>query len=201
MQIRGVVTVPELKAEEFVPYVPVERYARENLDRLDHPGVRSAVLGVMQEVLATEGPVPVDRLAKLVANTFALSRVRQNRVDDIVRLVPRGWIRGDRSLGTFVWPEGVDPGTWAIFRRTPVGVSRQVEDVTPEEIGNIVAALAELSMGIDREEAVREVAGVLGLSRVSAGTRTHVTRSIDVAVGSGRLVESEGVLAKGQGAA
>ena len=63
--------------DDFVPAHTDVVGDREVLDRLDDPGAREAVAAQLVEVIDIEAPVQLERLARIVANRFGLSRVRQ----------------------------------------------------------------------------------------------------------------------------
>ncbi|UFU01870.1 AAA domain-containing protein [Ruania suaedae] len=156
----------------FVPASTDAVGPREVLDRLSE---RRAVAQVRDEVVAvveSEGPIEVGRLARTVARRFGLAKVRAARMDDIIRLIPAGLVRRGASLGTFAWPQDLDPGTWRGYRYDPTGI-RTLDEIAPEEIAN--AMRAAVQPHDDRgDELLRRTAAVFGIARLGAQVRSRL---------------------------
>jgi hypothetical protein len=143
-------------------------------------------MAVVDEIVAAEGPVHLDRLARLVAAAFGLGRVVESRRAAILRHVPAE-LAVD-PLEPVVWPKGVDPDTWEGYRRTPPGVERPLDHVPLREIANAVVAKVRGAAGMGLGELRREVLAVFGGRRVTAGLAGRLDAAVELAVGSGRVV-------------
>jgi very-short-patch-repair endonuclease len=154
---------------------------REVLDRLDDPGAREAVAAQLVEVIDIEAPVQLERLARIVANRFGLSRVRQSRVDEILRLVPDD-LCVETPFGVYAWRSEAQYQTWGDFRPTPPGVDRKLTEIAPEEIVNAFVAIVADAGVIERSELVGITATVFGMSRVTAQARTHLDAVLQWAI-------------------
>ncbi|GAB2680928.1 DUF3320 domain-containing protein [Thalassiella azotivora] len=170
---------------DFVPWTPDRVRSRSTLDALPSPRAVAQVRSVVEQVVAAEGPVHQDRLAKLVASAFDLTRVSASRADAILRTVPPE-LRTD-TAEPFLWPANVRPTDWTGFRRPVDGGSRPIEEISLRELGNAMAALCVASMGIETEELLKESAAVFGLRRVTATVRDRLQQALDTAVASGRV--------------
>ncbi|HWO66065.1 MAG TPA: DUF3320 domain-containing protein, partial [Umezawaea sp.] len=151
----------------------------EVLDRLPVTGER--VAAVVAEVVAAEGPVHVDRLVKLVAGAFGLSRVAEARRTAIL-----GQVRL-RVEDDVVWPVGMRPREWSGYRRTPEGVERSFEHVPTREVVNALVAVARGAAGMPVGELRREVLAVFGGRRVTASAAERLDAALEVGVRAGRL--------------
>jgi hypothetical protein len=172
--VAGPVVVPA-----YVPWAVREVGAVEVLDRLPVTGER--VAAVVAEVVAAEGPVHVDRLVKLVAGAFGLSRVAEARRTAILAQVRL------RVEDDVVWPVGMRPAEWSGYRRTPEGVERSFEHVPVREVVNALVAVARAAAGMPVGELRREVLAVFGGRRVTASAAERLDAALDVGVRAGRL--------------
>ncbi|MFC0068790.1 DUF3320 domain-containing protein [Umezawaea endophytica] len=172
--VTGPVVVPA-----YAPWPVRSVGAVEVLDGL--PGTGERVASVVAEVVAAEGPVHVDRLVRLVAGAFGLSRVVEARRTAILAQV-RLLVEDD-----VVWPVGVRPGEWSGYRRTPEGVERSFEHVPVREVVNALVAVARGAAGMPVGELRREVLAVFGGKRVTASAAERLDAALAVGVRAGRL--------------
>src|SRR5690606_632403 len=105
---------------------------------------------VLQEAIEHEGPIEINRLAKVVARRFGVSRLHAGRQATITRLIAKEQIRKS-ALGTFVWPKDIDPAEYTSFRRSESG-ERKMEEIAPEEIGNAMAYLVGQANSMQQDE-------------------------------------------------
>src|SRR5699024_9089960 len=82
-----------------------ESWMLDDQTRRSRSTVRSEILDVIQ----VEGPILADRLARIVAARFDLSRVRRSRRDQLLALAPGDSLTPARNGDAVYWPEGVDP--------------------------------------------------------------------------------------------
>lgn len=165
------------------------------LDELPDPAASSQVRAVIDAVIAAEGPVHPDRLAKLVAGAFGLHRVNADRRSSIQQMVPAEYRRDDGE--GFYWPTGTDPATWRAVRCPADGVSRAIDEVGLVEIGNAMVVVAEQSGGIEADELKRDALGLFGGRRMTAGVEARLGEALGRAVAQGALVESGGLVRRG----
>ena len=142
--------------------------------RLSQPSKRSSML---------KGPVEIERLCKTAACCFDLKRVRSERLRSLMRLVPRQKIRRG-SLGTFVWPDRLDPESWGQYRRDENSTDRSLDEVAPEEISNAMVDYAKRGGSIAVEELDRTRQGSVR-DRSAVSSKPRATRE-NTLVGSPR---------------
>jgi hypothetical protein len=147
--------------------------AREVLDALPSRAAAATVREQLLDVIATEGPVELTRLVRIVGRRFGLNAVRAARADDIARLIPRGQLRNGR-LGLFAWPAGLDPLTWTGFRIVDPNGSRTLDEIAPEEIANAMQAVVAEYPGIGDEDVLRGTAELFGIVRLGAKVRSRL---------------------------
>ncbi|WP_307856858.1 DUF3320 domain-containing protein [Mycolicibacter acidiphilus] len=168
------------------------------LDELPMEYAKQKVRTVIDEVIAAEGPIHPDRLAKLVAGAFGLNRVAESRRTAIQRLVPVDYRRSGDPEG-FYWPTGVDPATWRVVRCPAEGEGRVLDEVSLVEIGNAMAVVAEQTGGIEAEELKREALGLFGGKRMTAGIEVRLGEALEQVLGKGILArDNAGLIAGAQ---
>jgi len=136
---------------------------------------------VLQAGAEAEGPIHLDRLARLTAGAFGLGRVAQARKDALAALVPVS-VR----VGDFVWPAELDRSSWTGFHRDPAA-TRPMEQVAPEEIGNAMVSLCRASAGMTEDELFTRTLEVFGYRRRTPAQVAVLTSALSAAVDSGRL--------------
>ncbi len=179
-----------LNEETFVPWTTSLYGDVSTLDRLPDRRAAEQVRRVLESVVEAEGPVHLDRLCRLVANSFGLNQVRAARADAIRRLVPSD-LRRDRSED-FAWPRSLDLAGWRTFRREPAEVTRGLSEVSRRELVNAMASICSASAGASRDELLREVGKVFGVQRLASAKSAQLSSALDQAVSDGRLMERQG---------
>ena len=134
--------------------------------------------------IKAEGPVHVDRLAKLTVGAFGLTRSSEARKEALLSTLPPSAV-----VDGYLWPDGVSPESWTGFRRQVSSTDRAIEHVSPEEIGNAMAALCRAGAGMRRDELLTQTAGVFGYKRRAAAVTPVLEAALKVALDRGLLTE------------
>jgi hypothetical protein len=187
--LRGSLVAPPAPAPSstsFRPWSPRRFGPVAVLDDLPARYAAREVTAALTEVVDAEGPVTLDRLAKLVANGFGLNRVAESRKSAILECLPRA-LRRDRAEPV-AWPTAIQPAEWRGYRPTPEGVDRPIEQVPLREIGNAMVALAGAAAGMGRTDLHREALRVFGLRRLTTATAARFDEALSMTVRAGRLV-------------
>ncbi|MGQ0572778.1 MAG: DUF3320 domain-containing protein [Pseudonocardia sp.] len=171
--------------EVFVPWTVRYLGSKDVLDDLPARHAGAQVVSALEEVVAAEGPIHTDRLARLVANGFGLGRVAESRKAAILRHRPRRLVLD--TTEPVVWPVGRVPEEWSGFRCTDDGVDRPFEHVPLREITNAMVASVRASAGMARDELHREVLAVFGWRRRTSGFVERLDTALDLGVRTGRL--------------
>lgn len=122
---------------EGAPYVPWEvskPLPTDDLDGVGLPSKRQQVQEVVESIVAFEQPVLLDRLIRLVALQFGVSRVYKARRRRIKHHISHSEVFVDED--GYVWSRETDPATWGTFRPTPPGSSREFTQISPVEVRN-----------------------------------------------------------------
>ena len=183
--IRAVATEPvqEQPGTAFVPWVVRDLGGVDTLDALPARTAAGKVAGALADVLAAEGPVHADRLARLVAHAYGLTRVQESRRTAILAQLPRGTVR-DHAEPDVLWPAGADPAGWTDFRR---GADRPLEHVPLRELANAMVALTGAAAGMATDELHRAALAVFGGRRVTTALAARLDAALRLGVDLGRL--------------
>lgn len=171
--------------DTFVPWTPRSEGRVTVLDALPAPAASKRVREALVAVVEAEGPVSKARLARLVAESFGLSRVSVARAAAILRLLPVEHEReGDDE---FAWPAGADPKGWRRVRVSDNGGSRPLDHIPLEEIANAMAVVAQLGGGMREEDITREALGLLGGKRMTPQASERLAAALVLAMQSRRI--------------
>ncbi|MBM7808347.1 hypothetical protein JOD57_004184 [Geodermatophilus bullaregiensis] len=175
----------------FRPWTPRPAGDRKALDQLADPRTARLVRRVLLAGVRAEGPVHRDRLTRLAAGAFGLSRVGEARRDALLALLPPETLAGEH-----VWPEALDRAGWTAFRRQATSTARPLEHVAPEEVGNAMVALCRAADGgLSREQLFLRTAEVFGHRRRTPSLTPRLTTVLDGLTAAGRLtVREDGVV-------
>jgi hypothetical protein len=155
------------------------------LDDLSNFYSQSRVRDAIVSAMDVEAPIHPNRLAKIVAAAFELTKVNENRSLSIQRLVPNDYRRRDGE--SFYWPRDVEPEKWRIVRRPPQGVNRQLDQTSLIEIGNAMIVVAEQAGGIEPDDLKREALNLLGRRQVTQGVGARLNHALSKALKRGVL--------------
>ncbi|GLK19027.1 DUF4011 domain-containing protein [Herbiconiux flava] len=173
----------------YTPWVPRRVGSIAVLDALPRQDAARAVEAVIREIVTTEGPVHLVRLAKLVAAAFDLNKVAQSRAAAILRHVPAEMTT--HSTEPFAWPTEIDPTTWRGARSSQQGDGRSPDHVSLIEIANAMAIVAEASAGLAEPDLKREAFVVFGGRRMTEAISTRLDAALEWGVENGRLRRAE----------
>ncbi|GHS86024.1 DNA helicase [Actinomycetota bacterium] len=175
----------------FRPWAPHPAGPRSTLDSLPSAGAAATVRAVVEEIVAAEAPVHTDRLVRLVATAFGLTRLTPARAAAILREVPADLLPdepgADGTTEPFAWPRGLERRQWVAYRRAAPGTSRPVDEVPLRELANVVVVLAQASAGAHEDDLLRAVLAELGGTRLTAGVRGRLAAGLELAVREGRV--------------
>jgi hypothetical protein len=169
---------------QFVPWIPKVAGEKSVLDELPAAKAARVVRRVLTAGIKAEGPIHVDRLARLTVGAFGLNRVAESRKEALLSLLPPSAVVDD-----YLWPDGVDAASWTGFRRQMSSTDRPLEHVAPEEVANAMAALCRAGAGMRRDELLTQTAAVFGYKRRTPTVTPLLEAAVGWALERGRLVE------------
>lgn len=164
-----------------------------------HEVPREKVAEWVERVVEVESPIHVDELARRITVGAGLSRtgrrIQRKVLEAALLALAKGRIR---RKGDFYFSKD---GLIRLRDRSdlPPG-SKNIAWVAPEEIQRAALLVVRRSFGISREEAVVEVARLLGFQRTGSDVSDCIGEILDQMVADGSLKEKEGYLRAGLGA-
>lgn len=173
----------------IVPFEPWTPGVRGTADLLDEHWHQPTLRGVVRECLEQEAPIPAERLAKLVANAYGLTRVTLTRQQRIVSLIQHD-TRIDRE--EVVWRADQDPDGWPLVRTSEDNTERPLTHVPLRELCNAMVVEAVAAAGLTEDELFRASLARFGGRRITEGIRARLIKSLRQGVREGRLVDSGG---------
>ncbi|WP_157970761.1 hypothetical protein [Nakamurella deserti] len=179
----------------FVPWTPGPKGGRIVLDKLDVATNRRLVNAALVEGINAEGPIHIERLARLIAASFEVRKLSPGRVTDIAAVIPKSTVRTED--GTVCWPARVDPVGYEGFRSSPEPELRPTEHIPRHELANAMRDVVTLQ----GPTAVAEVFGItrriFGGKRVTANVEARMAAALDEAVTEGRLARDGDIVSVG----
>lgn len=135
-------------------------------------------MAMIAHVVTEEGPVLDTVLAKRISRAHGWQRTGsriQERVEQVARRVYK---TSEEDVGTFFWPEGLQPGGVVAFRPPGPDAQRAFDEVCMEEL---VALAANVDCQVSGEEdVVIAMARELGVLRLRASSRGRLERALRV---------------------
>ncbi|MFJ6260411.1 DUF3320 domain-containing protein [Rhodococcus erythropolis] len=172
------------KRLEFEQWVVVPVGDITVLDALPKKIAKEAVRAVAAEIVEYEGPIQLDRLASLTAQSFGVSRLHDARSRKLIYQIKMLDCEVDSEK--FVWPAHIDRAAWTEFRPNSSSINRPFVEVSPVEIANAARFLLRGGpMGIDQLET--SVLQTFGRKRRTKMIKDHLQKSLKHAQSLGIL--------------
>ncbi len=130
-----------------------------------------AIGKIIDFVIAVEGPLRDDLLVKRVVRCYGFKRTGRKLRDRVLDLTTSRYETTSDAGGVFFWPDHTSPEEWRTFR-APVTEDdfRSATEICFEEL----AALARQILDAGSEDPAREMALIIGLSRIDSATRRRL---------------------------
>ena len=160
------------------------------------PENRPEQVRLVEAVVAVEGPIHLDLMARRLAQAWGLQRVG-SRVDAAATEAIRRASRGGKvkQNSHFLW--STDP-QFRLRVRVPSPsdpeTQRKVEHIAPEEIGLAMRHIVKAGIGISRDALVVEAARVFGFERTGYQIRDYLDGVVQKLLTRGELEQRGDVL-------
>ena len=156
-------------------------------------GIRSLI----ETIVAKEGPVSLDLVARRVAEQWGIGRVTSRTIKRIEKLTIIAKVRIIREAdGLFLWSPGQDPQTFSLFRI--VGETddskRDAEYLPPQEVANAVLHILEQHVSMPLADLVRETARLFGYQRIGPAVDKAMRGGLKLLVRKGGAKEEGGMV-------
>lgn len=156
----------------FEPWTVVRVGTVEDLDELPKKAAKEKVRAAAIEIATYEGPIHLDRLVQLTAQSFGLQRVRASREKKLSYQIRQSGLLIDAD--NFAWPPEIDPATWSEFRPNDSTADRAFQDISPVEIANAGLLIRAKQPGIEPDELATAVLQTFGRKRRTKQITTHL---------------------------
>jgi hypothetical protein len=164
------------KRLEFEPWTVVQVGGVEVLDDLPKKAAKEKVRAVAVEIATYEGPIHLDRLVQMTAQSFGLKRVRASREKKLAYQIKQAGLFMDADK--FVWPREIDPGEWSEFRPNDSTADRPFVHISPIEIANAACFIRAKRPGIAAEELAVAVLQTFGRQRRTKQIAAHLVEAM-----------------------
>lgn len=162
----------------FEPWAVVQVGGVDVLDDLPRKVAKEKVRAVAVEIATYEGPILLDRLIQLTAQSFGLQRVRTTREKKLAYQIRQAGLFIDYDK--FVWPKEIDPGSWIEFRPNDSSANRAFHEISPVEIANAARFIVSKRPGISDEDLEVAVLQTFGRRRRTKHLATHLRKAKDL---------------------
>ncbi len=154
-----------------------------NADAFFERAYDATLLAMIAHVVAVEGPVRDDVLARRIARAHGWARTGSRIRDRILALARKRFPTTEENVGLFLWSPGVATDRFPAFRR-PFGEDvRPVDEIALPEL--IALADAIRAVGIDGDEAITAMAREAGLQKLRAASRERLESAFTAPGGAG----------------
>lgn len=159
----------------FEPWTIVQAGSAEVLDSLRTVDSKTKLRTVAAEITEFEGPIQIDRLISLVAQSFGMQRVSTERRRQIRPHIERAGLYVDQDK--FVWPPEIEPSLWDQFRPNDSSSPRDFTEVSPVEVANAMRYVQKTHPGIAPEDVDRLTLQTFGRKRRTPKYVKHLGRA------------------------
>jgi hypothetical protein len=175
----------------FVPYEPTVIGVPKDLAALATDELaQAAVRQTLRQIIAVEGPIEQQRLARLTLARYGFASAPENRKAAVLALVDPATVR-THPTGTYVWPPGLDPATWRGFRASRAGADRTLVEVAPEEIANAIGYALVSAPSRVEEDLLRTALDLLGYRRKTEKVESLLRYGLRLAYQAGRVARDD----------
>jgi hypothetical protein len=147
------------------------------LDELPKKAAKMQVRALAEEITEAEGPIHIDRLARLIGRSFGVSRLASKRSAKIKRQI-RNCESITEDADHFLWPGSLHASTWLEFRPNDSDTEREFTEISPVEIRNAAAFIRRHHPDWSDDRLQRAVLATFGKKRLTKKTRAHLEAAL-----------------------
>ncbi|MEL7640802.1 MAG: DUF3320 domain-containing protein [Solidesulfovibrio sp.] len=139
-------------------------------------GQETALADAIREIVAAEGPVRSDVLARRIAKRCGLYKAGSKIREKVLKVASQEFTGfAEEDGGVFFWPVGTTLGQWDLFRMEVNGESRPADEISLAELAALACAVS--TSLAPAEDPVAVMARMMGLQRLRAVTRARLERA------------------------
>lgn len=166
----------------FEPWKGVIAGPKSVIEQLPKKPAKMRLRAVATEIVDFEGPIEIERLARLVSAAFGWGRLTKKRLQQIEYQIKQidGVVIDDYG---YAWPEGLSANSWTEFRPQSGSSVRAFTQISPHEICNAARFIAKRAPALSAEDFAHAVIAVFGRSKITKQTTTHLEAALNLLSG------------------
>ncbi|MCL2701942.1 MAG: DUF3320 domain-containing protein, partial [Phycisphaerae bacterium] len=138
-----------------------------------------ALAKLVTEIVAFEGPIHEEELARRMATAFGMTRAGGQIVLKVTKAVSHAEQRNTVTRrGPFLWPADMTTPPVRVRDGNNKDAPRDIDRICPEEIGQAAWLLLKAQFGMSRQDLITQTARALGFNN----TGPNITATIDTAL-------------------
>ncbi|XBH20406.1 DUF4011 domain-containing protein [Jonesiaceae bacterium BS-20] len=178
---------------EELDFEPASIAPQHKRDLLDSHS--SAALGAIneqvQQIIATESPILLDRAVKILAHRFDLSAVRESRREQLEKFFPRDQTFKAPNGDQIVWATAADRHNYTSYRVPTNGEQRDLYDVPYDELANAMIVTVRDAIQLAEDDVLRETARRFGVNTLTKRVRDRLQPILQLQVLHHQLTQSD----------
>lgn len=156
---------------------PGEAVDGANPDRFFDGDYNDTLSAMIAHVIDHEGPVLDALLARRIARAHGWLRTGGRIRERVFQIARARYRTTDEEVGTFYWPEHLDPAAEPPFRGPADEDSvRAVDEISNQELASLARAV--MAQGTEGDAVYHEMARRLGLQQLRASSRIRLERAV-----------------------
>lgn len=165
----------------FVEADPASVVPVVNPDAFFEAAYDATLSAQIAHVVSVEGPVLDAVLARRIARAHGWLRTGTRIRERIEGLASQAYSTTKEDVGTFYWPNGVDPMTPVVFRRS-TDAARAVDEICLEELVALAHEVLVLADSGSEDDRIVAMARRAGLHALRAPSRARLEKAMQCAV-------------------
>lgn len=174
---------------------------RGNLDSFYDFRTDKVIKQIIENVVEQEGPISIRLASSRVAAHWGIRRVG-DRVRERISHVLRHTKVVVRKNGSrvFLWPDGVDPDRYELFRVSDNGDStrRHPDDLPPEEVANAALHVLQSEISTPERDLVIQTSRIFGFARTGKDVERSMQSGIEILLNRGYAMRKDGMIVLGR---
>jgi len=158
---------------------------RDDLATLRRQNSKRKFIQAIETLVEDYGPISQTVLIASVGRAFGVKRLSNKMSQKFIHQLKNAEVFQDQD--GFYWSKGMDPTQWSLYRSDATG-QRQVRDISPYELANLVEILVEAKPStFDKDRLINEIGSHFGLQRIIGPTKKHLNLAIKRSLTTGRV--------------
>ncbi len=148
---------------------------------------------IITDIINTEAPISIDRVAQKVGKAFQVGRVTENFINVVDKAAKKLDFVANKQNGVrFYWRKDQSIETYPYYRvDAELPEKRQMSDICQQEIKNAVCITLQKTGAIAKDDLVRETVRTMGYGRTGATITEAIERGIKYGKKTGEIVVNE----------